>query len=190
VHNYSSRWVETAARIPQSLYDRDPIFTHMAVNPIPKVWGKSDYELAGVGEIWEESSRMGIRSGVAVTVECEQGIALSVGLSRDCDEKLPAEISTDLMAHTLLFATCLRSRVSDLVLPQLQPTYSDLPKLTPRELDVLKWTREGKTAWELGNILGIAYSTANFHLQNAQRKLDSTDKHRAVLKAMEMHLLD
>lgn len=190
VHNYSQRWLDSAARIPQRLYDHDPVFNHMASNAMPIVWNGLDYERAGVGEIWEESSQIGIRSGIAVTVECAQGIALSVGLSRDSNETLPSGPATQLMAHVLLFATCLKSRVSDLVVPQLRPRYADLPELTGREIDVLKWTREGKTAWELGQILGITYSTANFHLQNAQRKLASTDKHRAVLKAMELHLLD
>ena len=30
------------------------------------------------------------------------------------------------------------------------------PRLTARELEVLRWTMEGKTAWETGAILGIS----------------------------------
>ncbi len=190
VHNYSQRWLEVAARIPRQLYDRDPVFKHMESSPLPLIWTRADYECALAGEVWEESSKIGIRSGVAVTVECAQGISLSFGLSRDSGEALPAAAAADLMARTLFFATCLKSRVSDLVLPQMRAALPELPPLTAREMDVLKWTREGKTAGELGQILGISYATANFHLQNAQRKLASTDKHRAVLKAMELHLFD
>ena len=67
------------------------------------------------------------------------------------------------------------------------PTY-DVP-LTPRELEALRWTMEGKTAWEVGEILGITEQTAVRHLNNATRKLDCVNKHHAVVKAMRLGLL-
>jgi DNA-binding CsgD family transcriptional regulator len=65
----------------------------------------------------------------------------------------------------------------------------DFPTLTARELECLSWTLEGKTAWELGCILGITERTANFHLGNAIQKLDCDNKHSAVIKAMRMGLI-
>ena len=47
---------------------------------------------------------------------------------------------------------------------------------------------EGKTAWEVGTILGISERTAVLHLQNAMRKLESVNKHQAVLKAQHKAL--
>ena len=63
------------------------------------------------------------------------------------------------------------------------------PKLTPRELEALRWTMEGKTAWEVGTILGISERTAVLHLQNAMHKLEATNKHQAVLKALRLGLI-
>jgi DNA-binding CsgD family transcriptional regulator len=71
------------------------------------------------------------------------------------------------------------------LLPPAVPEQS-LPRLTPRELECLRWTMEGKTAWELGQILGIAEQTAVRHIQNAARKLDCVSKHQAVLKAVRL----
>jgi DNA-binding CsgD family transcriptional regulator len=48
---------------------------------------------------------------------------------------------------------------------------------------------EGKTAWEVGNILGISERTAVLHANNATHKLGSANKHQAVLKALRMGLI-
>ena len=66
---------------------------------------------------------------------------------------------------------------------------AERPGLTPRELDALRWTMEGKTAWEVGSILGISERTAVLHIQNAMKKLGAISKHQAVLKALRLGLI-
>lgn len=187
LHNYSHTWIDRASRIPEPLYRLDPVFEHIDHRSEPIVWSGSTYAAAGVGEIWEESSAAGIASGVAVGVRGTGGLKLTFGLSRGDKTVTNSTEARNLMAHVLLFGTCLSSRVSDVLRPPLR---EERPSLTRRELDVLNWTRAGKTAWELGQILGISYGTASFHLQNAQRKLEATDKHQAVLRALDYRLLN
>jgi DNA-binding CsgD family transcriptional regulator len=43
--------------------------------------------------------------------------------------------------------------------------------LSPREFECLGWAAQGKSAWEIGRILGITRRTAAFHLENAKAKL-------------------
>ena len=45
---------------------------------------------------------------------------------------------------------------------------------------------EGKTAWEVGAILGITERTAVLHVNNAMHKLGCANKHQAVLKALRL----
>ena len=67
--------------------------------------------------------------------------------------------------------------------PSAEP--SDLHvALTHREIDVLRWTMDGKTAWEVGTILGISERTAALHINNATNKLGAKNKHQAVLRAL------
>ena len=66
---------------------------------------------------------------------------------------------------------------------------AERPALTPRELEALRWTMAGKTAWELGTILGISERTAVLHVNNAMHKLRCTSKHQAVLKALKLGLI-
>ena len=62
-------------------------------------------------------------------------------------------------------------------------------KLTERELECLRWTMDGKTAWEVGRILGISEQTAVRHLTNLSAKLGCVNKHQAVVKALRLGLL-
>jgi DNA-binding CsgD family transcriptional regulator len=187
LHNYSDIWLERAARFPDTWYWHDPVFSHLRSNPVPIAWTRHTYEKSEVLEIWEESSALGIGAGFAASVSCGHGVTLRIGISRDETQgELSADAATQ-KAHLLLFATCLKAQLVDVLMPELGRT---TPQLTVRELDALKWTRAGKTAWELGQILGISYGTANFHLQNAQKKLASSDKHQAVLRAINLQLID
>lgn len=61
--------------------------------------------------------------------------------------------------------------------------------LSEREKEVLRWTGDGKTANEIGQILNLSHSTVNFHLRNTMFKLDSSNKTNAVVKAICLHLL-
>ena len=62
--------------------------------------------------------------------------------------------------------------------------------LTNREVEILQWTVEGKTAWEIGSILQISERTVNFHIQNVMEKFGVHNKTQAAAKAIGMGMLD
>jgi DNA-binding CsgD family transcriptional regulator len=62
--------------------------------------------------------------------------------------------------------------------------------LSARELDCLKWTAEGKTAWEASVILGITERTVRFHLNAAREKLQCTTTTQAVAKAVRDNMIE
>jgi DNA-binding CsgD family transcriptional regulator len=62
--------------------------------------------------------------------------------------------------------------------------------LSARELDCLKWTAAGKTAWEASIILGISERTVRFHLDGAREKLNCATTTQAVAKAIINQLID
>ncbi len=93
-----------------------------------------------------------------------------------------------MTADLQLFAVHAQGSAMRILLPTTTEE-SEAPALTPRELECLRWTMEGKTAWELGRILGIAEQTAVRHLFNASTKLECVNKHQAVLKALRLGLI-
>jgi DNA-binding CsgD family transcriptional regulator len=62
--------------------------------------------------------------------------------------------------------------------------------ISARELDCLKWTAAGKTAWEASVILGISERTVRFHLNAAREKLECATTTQAVAKAVANQLID
>lgn len=64
-----------------------------------------------------------------------------------------------------------------------------LAQLTRREAEVLLWTAEGKTAWEVGKILGTTEGTARAHLAHILGKLDASNKPHAVARAFALGIL-
>jgi DNA-binding CsgD family transcriptional regulator len=60
----------------------------------------------------------------------------------------------------------------------------DPPNLTAREREVLTWISLGKSAWEIGEILGIAKRTVDEHAQTAARKLGAANRTQAVAIAV------
>jgi LuxR family transcriptional regulator, quorum-sensing system regulator BjaR1 len=56
--------------------------------------------------------------------------------------------------------------------------------LTQREREVLAWTAEGKSSWEIGEILDLSERTVNWHAEQAKRKLDAVNRMQAVIKAV------
>jgi DNA-binding CsgD family transcriptional regulator len=75
------------------------------------------------------------------------------------------------------------------LLPRPDPSPGAAALLTQRELEVLRWTREGHTAWQVADRLRITERTVNMHARNAARKLGCGSKHHAVIKALHWGLI-
>jgi DNA-binding CsgD family transcriptional regulator len=62
--------------------------------------------------------------------------------------------------------------------------------LTPREIEILNWCKNGKSRPEIGDILSISHKTVEFHLCNAMNKLGATNQITAVVIAIQRGLIE
>jgi DNA-binding CsgD family transcriptional regulator len=62
--------------------------------------------------------------------------------------------------------------------------------LTPREVDVLRLLASGCTYWQAAARLGISPHTVVSHVKNAYRKLEVHCAAAAVMRAMQLGLLE
>lgn len=92
-----------------------------------------------------------------------------------------------MVAELQLFAAFAQDAALRVLLTPIEP--NRVRCMTARELECLRWTVEGKTAWEVGRILGISEQTAVRHLNNATHKLACVNKHHAVVKALRLGLI-
>jgi DNA-binding CsgD family transcriptional regulator len=133
------------------------------------------------------NSRFGYQTGIAMALHLPEGRHFLLGVDRD--RALPNDRGelTRVVADLQLFAVHALDAAMRVLVPTDSP--QDLPSLTPRELEALRWTMDGKTAWEVGSILGVTERTAVLHLNNAMHKLGCVNKHQAVLKALRLGML-
>ncbi|MGD9896398.1 MAG: autoinducer binding domain-containing protein [Candidatus Methylacidiphilaceae bacterium] len=61
--------------------------------------------------------------------------------------------------------------------------------LSLRELEVLRWMKEGKSNWEVSRILRLSEATVKFHVKNILSKLQASNRSHAVALAMEHRAL-
>jgi len=91
-----------------------------------------------------------------------------------------------LMAMVNLFAQRLHATIRE----NFDHIEASNVKLAAREIDILHWCSEGKTAWEIGQILGISERTVETHIQNAKRKLNAVTTTQAIAKAMTIRFIE
>ena len=166
---------------------RDPVMQHCKRQSVPIIWDQATYVRSGLGDKWEEQARFGISNGICLALHLPEGRHFLLGVDRDKPVPCDAAELTRIVADLQLFAVHAQDAASRILMPA--PTDPALPSLTPRELESLRWTMEGKTAWEVGNVLGITERTAALHVNNATHKLGCVNKHQAVLKALRLGLL-
>jgi DNA-binding CsgD family transcriptional regulator len=166
---------------------RDPVMRHCREKSAPIVWTQDTYVGRNAGELYEEQQVFGYRNGIAMALHLPDQHHFFLGVDRHSDLPAdPQQVQRLISDVQLLTVYALDVAMRVLVPKSLQP---ERPGLTPREVEVLRWTMEGKTAWEVGKILNITERTAVLHIGNAMRKLECPSKHLAVLKALRLGLI-
>jgi DNA-binding CsgD family transcriptional regulator len=67
---------------------------------------------------------------------------------------------------------------------------SDHPPLSAREREVVRWTSQGKTSIEIGQILSLSDHTVNAYMTSAIKKLDCVNRTQLVAKAIRYKLIN
>jgi DNA-binding CsgD family transcriptional regulator len=165
----------------------DPVMQHCKLSSRPIVWHQSTYVSAGRADLWEEQARHGYRSGIALALHLPAGRHFLVGIDRGQASLDDAEQCSQQAAELLLFASCAEGVGTRLLVPVADS--GAIAELSSREREALQWTMGGKTAWEIGRILGISEQTVVRHLAHAARKLGCVNKVQAVAKALRLGMI-
>jgi DNA-binding CsgD family transcriptional regulator len=73
---------------------------------------------------------------------------------------------------------------------ELHGAEDPMPQLSPRELECLYWTGQGKESKEIAIILSISDHTARSYLKSARYKLDCANLTKAVTKAIKLRMIN
>lgn len=134
--------------------------------------------------VLNESREAGLKHGVSVPIFGPLGRVSVVSFASRFDDVDPLH----RMSHLNALAWQFHIAFSEISRPEENGQANvDLSK---RERDCLRWTAEGKSSWDIGMILSISENTVNFHIKNAMRKLETTSRTVAVVKAIRLNLIE
>lgn len=162
----------------------DPTVKHCSVHTSTINWSDLQIEKGRRGkagrEVMNEAKVYGLRQGVSMPVHGTGAEWGMLSLSSE-DARKPPIFGMDRF-HCEYIARAAHEALKGVV-GGLEPDAA-VPELTSRETECLQWTANGKTAWEISQILTLSESTVAFHLKNAITKMEVTNRPQAVAKAI------
>lgn len=182
---FPQAWVDRY--LGENYFDRDPVMAHAVQSSLPLSWDEDFFTRQQCGGIWEEAASHGLRHGLSFPVHEGRGLAGVFTMTRDRPLDLAGLELANLFGHAQFLAGLIHQNVTKTELVHAVPEAAI--ELTDRERECLRWAADGKTAWEIGQILRIAERTAIFHLNNCTSKLGAVNKTQAVVRAMTLGLL-
>lgn len=93
---------------------------------------------------------------------------------------------TEDLAVLTLICTHVFDRVSNILNTAEKHDF----ELTDKELSILRWIADGKTSFEIGSIMSLSEHTVNAYAATATKKLDTTNRTQAVIKAVRLRIID
>ena len=183
VGNYPDAWRERYLR--ENFVAIDPTVAYGKRSVMPLVWTEQLFESSPV--FWEEAKSHGLRVGWSQALRDAKGVFGMLTFARAHDNLSPKELQDSCMQMSWL-ACAMHEMLSSRLLARHVPEVA--ARLSPREIDVLRWTAEGKTSAEIAIIMNLSERTVNFHVNNSVAKLDASNKISATVKASVLGLLE
>ena len=184
----------------------DPVLAAVRRSNGPYTWGQVRYPLmigrkkSGAARLMEAALDHGFTEGLAIPLHRLDGAGRyttavcgffwrdrRLGFGRRVDERVRGELHLILVYWAQTLSKVLRSRAAE---SGLDATVATLPVVTDRERTILTLAARGKTALETAAALTISAETVEFHLRNAARKLSSSNKTEAAVRALKLGLID
>jgi DNA-binding CsgD family transcriptional regulator len=189
IGTYPAAWLQHY--LDQDYISIDPIITHCHDHATPLAWDDAqqldrrvvDPHLQKIRNLFGEAREFGLGTGISVPLH---GPGVSWGLMSYTSNALDARDFTELLPELHLFAHYVHEAARRFARSK---TPAQLPTLTKRERECLSWAAEGKTSWEIGQLLNISERTSIFHLQNATHKLGVSGRQAAIARAVSLGLI-
>ncbi len=182
INNYPPAWQRIYAE--RNYGAVDPTLARGAASVLPFVWSEALF--AATPTLREDMRAHGLEVGWSQSCYDGKGSGGLLTLARSREPVTDAELRQKTARMSWL-AQASHETLSERMLAKLLPESSVC--LTTREIDVLRWTADGRTSSEVSMILAISERTVNFHINNTLAKLNALNKTAAVVKAARLGFL-
>jgi DNA-binding CsgD family transcriptional regulator len=179
---YPASWL--ARYLGMGYADVDPILREGFRRALPFEWRELEAGDAGEAAFLADAAAHGVGPhGYSIPVSTKHGHRglFAVSFSRSAEEW--AEFLAITQSALIHIANRLHGRVV------LELFGEDRPRLTPRELECLRWIALGKDTTAIATILSISPHTTRDYVKSVHYKLDCVTSAQAVTKAVKLGLL-
>ncbi len=166
----------------------DPIVAHTYRYAIPLIWREDIFDTPERKIFMEEARSHGLGSGLSVPVGGRPNEEAGLSLANPEISKDALEHSAHVAGTQFVLSSYMHEAIRRLVFAP-SPDEGARPRLTPREMQCLRWWVGGKTAVQIGNIMKISVPGVYFHMQNIKQKLGVRSKHQAIARAILLGLV-
>ena len=137
-------------------------------------------------KLWEDLCRFGLQHGFSQAVHDPHGLMASPASSVSpvkCRAIHPEDFY-EKAGLTLWLTQKIHALLAESLFVAPPPVH-----LTLKELEVLRWTAEGKAAEEIAIILSLTARTVGFHMHSIMCKLGVRNTTAAVIQAIRRNLI-
>jgi LuxR family transcriptional regulator, quorum-sensing system regulator BjaR1 len=158
----------------ENFFQRDPAVRQSRRSVLPFDWASAPYDQETephLAEVMDRARDFNVHKGISVPIPSPSGIIGTVWVAGPHfnDREVYKPLLHSLALHVF-------HRLEQLMGRRL---HKDV-RLTEREREILAWASEGKTAWEIGRILGLSQRTVEWHVGQACKKLGATNRLQAI----------
>jgi LuxR family quorum sensing-dependent transcriptional regulator len=185
VNGWPDEW---AQRYMENHYVRvDPVIQRTLLSDNAFVWSdelqKVNVDRKGM-DFMHEAVDFGFVDGFSVPIHSIRGFrAIVTYASRQVD------LSSEARGALHMISIYAHNKIKELKTGGKTNLSERSVNLTPREKECISWCSEGKTAWEISTILGISERTVSHTLENAQRKMNTTNRTQLVAETLRAGLI-
>lgn len=182
---YRKEWV---TRYVQKDYHRvDPVAAEGLKRLVPFDWDEFDWRGEGLKTFLGEAREFGVASrGLSIPIRGPFRETALLSLNGDHDTRDWAELKRTSLPLIQIAAYEFHKRIVEI---ETQANVSTEITLSKREMEILRWAAEGKTAWETAQIMGISERTVNFFIAGTTTRLNCVNKTHAVATAIRKGLI-
>jgi LuxR family transcriptional regulator, quorum-sensing system regulator SolR len=181
--SYPAGWMEHYQN--SGYLDIDPIVKRGARTLVPLEWDSDLF--CEAKDMWDCAQSFGLRHGVSQSSWSEHGSYGLLSMARSKDPISAKELAA--CSERIVWLSSVSHVLIAQFLDKNMGKNEDI-RLTSREIEILCWTCDGKTSYEIGRIINISASTVNFHINNILIKLNTSNKVQAAVKAIRLGLIN
>lgn len=177
--NYPDEWHQTYM---QQFMASDPATYECRRTTLPLLW--NDELFKEMPQLREAACGHGLRHGWTQSLFDQLHNESQLNVARPDGQIRPDELYEN-GAHIMWLCQVLHAAVSE----QHMASEEHYPPLSKRELEVMKWSSEGKIAEDVAKILSLSTSTVNFHIRSVIAKTNTSNKVAAIVNVFRQGLL-